>query len=343
MKFLIVKLSSLGDIIHTLPLVYKLRESFPEAQIDWLVGNKGFDFLNLIKELNNVYLLNLSNVLFVRKQKYDFVIDVQGLFKSAFLSKMLLGKKIIGFKNTREFADIFYDEKINAGNLFNTKSHIVDLNLKLISSFVKKETASVKFLIPEIDKPDNKNISMIIDRNQNSSILPSIVVFPGTTWKSKLWPMNYWFELLSSISKSHRLYVCASSNDLKYTQELVDMLDLNKVPYENLIGKTSIKDLIYLIQNIDIVVGLDSAPLHLASAIKNDYGSPEIVGIYGPTSPIRSGPYKVTQNCLYLSELECIACRKKQCPLGHHNCMNNIIPLYVKDMICSKPGKYLEV
>ena len=71
MKFLIVRLSSLGDIIHSLPIVCKLRQKYPDAQIDWLVREKGFELLNLINEIDNVYLLNLKNIFLIQKQKYE--------------------------------------------------------------------------------------------------------------------------------------------------------------------------------------------------------------------------------------------------------------------------------
>ena len=329
MKFLIVKLSSLGDVIHTLPIVHKIRKKYPDAQIDWLVGKKGFELLSVIKELNNVYLLNAQNMLSIQKQKYDFVIDAQGLFKSGLLSKASFGKKIIGFKNTREFADIFYDLKVDVGDLFKTNKHIVDLNLALVSMLVQDLDSGIKFLIPKINKPDS------LQTKKNES-LSKIAIFPATTWKSKLWPMNYWFELLNKISKDFQLYLCASNNDLGYIQQLIKMLDESKAPYENLVGKTNVKDLIYLIQNVDLVIGLDSAPLHLASAINNDHGLPNVIGIYGPTSLKRSGPYNLIEDCLYLSDLECIACRKKTCPLGHHKCMNDIVPEYIEEKIYTK-------
>lgn len=331
MKFLIIKLSSLGDIIHSLPLVYKLRQKYPDAEIDWLVGEKGIELLSLIKEINNVYLLNLKNIFFIQKQKYDYVIDVQGLFKTGFLSRFCFGNKVIGFKNTREFADTFYDKKIDAGNLFKTDKHIVDLNLKLVADLVGGQNEKINFLIPKISKPDNNDISL--SKNKRA------ILFPSTTWESKLWNMDYWFELIGGISKDFEICLCASKNDLRFIQPLIDKLDLNKINYINLVGKTKIKDLIYLIQNSNLVIGLDSAGLHLASAIKNDYASPEVIGIYGPTSPYRSGPYSSIKNTLYLSDMECIACRKKKCPLGHHDCMNRLLPLDIIKVINSKLTK----
>lgn len=328
MKFLIVRLSSLGDIVHTLPIVCQLRESFPNSQIDWLVGKSGYELLSCIPEINNVLLPNFKNISLIQNNSYDYVIDVQGLFKSAFLSKLARGKKIIGFKNTREFSYLFYDEKIDVGNLFNTSRHIVDLNLDLIANITKKKNGKIRFLIPKIKEPANKDLSTI-DKE-------SIVVFPSTTWESKLWSFEYWFHFISKISKDLKVYLCASKNDLVFVSKLLSKLDEFRIPYINLIGKTDIKDLICLIQNVKLVVGLDSFGLHLASAIKNDYGSPEVIGIYGPTSPRRNGPYRQAENCLWLQDLECIGCRKKVCPLGHHKCMNEILPPLLVDMAYSK-------
>ena len=334
MKFLIVRLSSLGDVIHALPIVYALRKQYPKAKIDWLTGNKGYELLSLIKELDNVYLADLKNLSLVKEQNYDYVIDAQGLFKSAFLSKLVKGKKIIGFKEAREFASIFYDVKIETEGLFNSKTHIVNLNLELLDGLIEKESFSdIKFLIPKIFSVENAFISDLVKVNDAK---PSVVIFPCTTWDSKHWKLDYWYESISALSKQYVVYICASKADLELISPLISKLDLNNIKYKNLIGKTKIKDLIYLIQHSDLVIGLDSAGLHLASAIKNDHSSPEVIGIYGPTSVIRNGPYNLSKDCLSLQELECISCRKKKCPLGHHKCMNDIYPGKLLKMADSK-------
>ena len=329
-KFLIVRLSSLGDIIHTLPVVHQLKQNYPDSRVDWLVGKRCCEFLSLIGEIDNVYLPTINNLIQIQKNKYDFVIDVQGLFKSALLSKLSFGKKTIGFKNTREFADKFYDLKIDVGPLFKTSKHIVDLNLELVLPLLNKQLSKVKFLIPKITE------SCLVEDFQISKTKKSIIIFPATTWKSKLWPLNYWYELICELADRFQIYLCASKLDMGLIENLINKLDSNSVNYKNLSGKTTTTDLIYLIQNSNLVIGMDSFGLHLTSAIKNDFGFPEVIGIYGPTSPKRSGPYSQIENCLYLSELECIACRKKICPLGHHACMNKIVPDYVLEMINSK-------
>ena len=333
MKFLIVRLSSLGDIIHSLPLVNQIKQFDPNAKIDWLVGKGGYELLSLIPELDTVYPLSFNSLRLIQKQKYDYVIDVQGLFKSSLISKFCFGKKIAGFKQAREFAPIFYDIKVNGENLFNTTKHIVNLNLKLLSFLEKssksdENTPQIKFSIPKITNPDNENLLKV-----NS---PSIIIFPAARWESKLWPLKHWYELIKDLSSDFSLYVCASSSDVVYLQPLLNDLIENNINFVNLVGKASFKDLIYLIQNTNLVIGLDSFGLHLASAIKNDFGKPDVIGIYGPTSPIRNGPYNLTGECFYLSSLVCIACRKKKCPLKHHACMNNIYPEELKKAVFSK-------
>ncbi len=331
-KFLIVRLSSLGDIVHTLPVVNQLQQNHPDSQIDWLTGKESLRFLSLVDGINNIFLPTINDLIKIINNKYDYVIDVQGLFKSAFLSKISCGTRVVGFKGTREFADVFYDVKVNAGHLFKTNKHIVDLNLELITSLAENVSKNIRFLIPKIKS------SFLSEHIEGVKNRKKIIVFPGTRWQSKQWSLNYWYELIESLSKNHKIFFCAATGDLSYLGDLISRLNMNNIDYVNLAGKTSFSDLIFLIQNSDFVIGMDSFGLHLAAAVKNDYGYPDIVGIYGPTNPARSGPYGQTENCLYLSKLECIGCRKKICPLKHNACMNNIVPEYVLEIVNSKIG-----
>ena len=327
-RFLIVKLSSLGDVVHALPLVSELRSKFPDSRIDWLVGDKGYELLKLIPTLSNVYKLNFDSLRQIRKNQYDYVIDVQGLFKTGLISRFAASKKVIGFKNTREFADLFYDEKINVGNLFKTKKHVVDLNLQLLSGIINNpDSKKINFQIPKL-QPD-KISPLKHDRNKKALLLPS------TTWESKKWDLDHWYELVALISSEYRIIISGATSDIDYIEPLVLKLSKNNILFENFIGKTNINDLIYLIQNVDLVIGLDSGGLHLASAIKNDYGKPNVIGIFGPTSIFRNGIYKEPDHCIYLKDLECIPCRKKICPLGHHKCMQYLTPDKVIPMLKS--------
>lgn len=319
-SFLIIRLSSLGDVIHTLPMVNAIRAAIPDATIDWLIGEKGIGILENIKEINNLYLLNTKNLAQIINKKYDYILDVQGLFKTALIGKYISSStsaKLIGFKNTREFADIFYDLKVDVGNLFDTKKHIIDLNLGLLK-VAGVESENIKFLIPKISAPQNKDL-LAIDFTKKTAL-----TLPATTWESKMWGLNSWLNLIKDLSSKHQILISATSSEKELLNPLIKNLETENIDFINLIGKTNIKDLTYIIQNVDIVYGLDSGGIHLAQAIKHDEGKPDVFGIYGPTSAYRNGLYGNFENSIFKKKLDCIFCRKKKCPLKHHKCMKEL-------------------
>jgi len=315
-------------VVHSLPLISRLRQNINVSKLDWLTGPKGIELLSLARGIDNVYLLNWKNIVKLRQERYDYVLDVQGLFKTGLIAKLINPKTVVGFKGTREFADLFYDIKVDAGKLFDTKKHIIDLNLELLSvigSSPNLPNGKELFSLPE---PDKTNLT---------SSRKKVLILPSTTWASKLWGLNYWFELICYLEKSFDVSIAASKHDEEYLLPLIEKLKSQNVQFRNYIGKTNIQDLICLIQSMNLVIGLDSGGLHLASAIGYDFGNPQVIGIYGSTSVSRNGPYGFIQNCISLSELECIACRKKKCPLFHHKCMVELVP----DLVIQKVSSVL--
>lgn len=315
-KFLIVKLSSLGDIVHTLPFANRLKELFSNSQIDWLIGKKGVELLSLIDGIN-VYELNLKNILRLRKNKYDYVFDVQGLLKTAFISRFI-GKNVIGFSKTKEPVQLLYDKKVNV----DFSKHIIDLNLSLLQAVSDSNISRVNFGISKV-----KSKTVTLGKGKN------VLILPTTTWASKMWSLNYWVRLIRDLSISFNVIISALKHESSYLEPLFNQLNSENIIYKNLVGKTSIRDLIYVIQNVDLVIGVDSGGLHLASAMKHDYGLPNVIGIYGPTSISRNGPYNMSENALTVKNLNCLGCWKKTCPLGHHKCMNDLVPEYVIDKV----------
>ncbi|MDA0772300.1 MAG: lipopolysaccharide heptosyltransferase I, partial [Cyanobacteria bacterium] len=138
MRILIIKLSALGDIVHTIPALNALQAQYPQAQIDWLVYQSFAPILENQEALNQVIKLEnkkLSTLLRaskqLKKQNYDLVIDFQGLIKTALMAR-LISKSTRGFNKPREkLASIFYQEKIDAGNIMDNDMHIIDKNLRL--------------------------------------------------------------------------------------------------------------------------------------------------------------------------------------------------------------------
>ena len=137
-RILIVRLGSLGDIVHTLPLAAALRRGFPSARIDWVVDERHHEFLDLVSVINRCIVWRTRSVSAwrsiggviteLRREHYDVVLDSQGLLKSAALARMAGGRRVIGFPRThlREpAARFFYDEQCSP----STRRHVVELNL----------------------------------------------------------------------------------------------------------------------------------------------------------------------------------------------------------------------
>ena len=144
LKILIIRLSAIGDTIHTLPMVYELRKSFPNAQIDWVVEQKAKQFVENNPLLDNVFVVeklcfkNFSKVETVinkiRETVYDIAIDTQQLLKSGVFLHFVKAKRKIMLSGARELSFIFANEIVKAKhNLFDPNYHVIYRNLELVS------------------------------------------------------------------------------------------------------------------------------------------------------------------------------------------------------------------
>ena len=333
-KILIIRLSAIGDTIHSLPVIAALKKSFPDTSIHWLVESESAFLLennpivdkviifdkNLYKKLGFCLKTIISVIKLLsdlKKEHYDIAIDIQGLFKSGIFTWLSSAKRRIGFKNTRELAEYFLTERIDTGNIFDESEHITQKNLRL-AEYLGAENVSVNFVLPIIpDEIKNKVDSLLFNINPN---LPTMAILPATLWKSKHWPITYWQQLLKYLENKVNLIIIGSQKDLTLANEITQYIQPDNL--HNLTGKTNLIDLIEIFNRTDIVVGVDTGTLHLAVAT----GKPKIISILGPTSAIRNGAFG--QVNLY-SQLPCQPCNKKICPLKNNNymlCLKSIKP-----------------
>jgi ADP-heptose:LPS heptosyltransferase len=161
-----------------------------------------------------------------------------------------------------------------------------------------------------------------------------IVLIPGTTWDSKIWPVDQWCRLavLLAGSQTCQIILVGGPKEQSINQRIES--ELKKVAntwVANLTGKTSLLELIAIFKRVDLVVGADTGPLHLAAAL----GQPKIVGIYGSTPVKRNGPYG--EHCLSIAlGLDCQPCFEKVCPLGTTACLKEMSAQYVFDRIAKE-------
>ncbi len=284
-RFLVVRLGSLGDIVHTFPAVAGLRETFPSADIVWLthprwkllVESSGLATQIWTTEIRSFQSLR-NSIGALRGVSWDAAIDYQGLWKSAALPFFGGVKRRIGFssESIREFGvPLLYTDKVHC-----TAIHIADQNGELsLRAGARNPVAPLKLSVPQIDDCGIRDylLKLGLDRY--------IVLSPGGGWRSKCWPPERFGQLSQLIRDSLGLRCVVNygpgEDDLALAVRECSG-DADPVPYNGPLGP-----LMALLRNAACIVGGDTGPLHLAIAL----GTPA-VAVFGPTDPARNGPYR---------------------------------------------------
>jgi len=329
-KILIVKLSALGDVVQTLPSLTLLKKVFPDSEVDWVVDERNAEILDKHPYINKLLIFSNNNFHFfkrfknflknLRTERYDAVIDYQGLLKSGIITGLSKAKYKIGFSNHREGSPFFYNIKLPPydKNLHAVRRYIL-LTKNVIEILGKSENLKSSEEIPDPIFPSD-----ILNKNLEFIRKPYIVFVPSARWETKWWPYFCWeglIELCKDIAQKFDIFITGgpSNTELKYWAEE----QKRKYPYVySLVGKLSLKELAILIKNSKAVVSVDTGPMHIASAFKKP-----TIALFGPTSPERTGPWAGKFKVLK-SSLSCSPCFKKKCE--NQICMSKILPEEVK-------------
>jgi heptosyltransferase-1 len=265
MRILVVRLSSMGDVIHALPAVASLKHSFPHSRVTWVIRTRWMPLLEGNPFVDEVipFERDLRGILEARKKlrggKFDLAIDFQGLIQSALVASAARPDRIAGFHRSQvreKAATLFYSTCVQTRG-----PHVVDRNLELVAAAGASSllhTFSLPDGSPEGDLPDGK----------------FVLASPLAGWGSKQWPVEFYQELAS------RLDIPLVVNG---PPGAADILSTIRGAHVHLSG---ISGLIHATRRAQAVVGVDSGPLHLAAAL-----SKPGVAIFGPTDPQRNGPY----------------------------------------------------
>ncbi len=283
-RFLVVRLGSLGDIVHTFPAVAALRSSFPGAQIVWLAHPRWVDLVassNLATEIWPIDSRDLSNVRAlvakIRAQCWDAAIDYQGLWKSALLPFFGGVHKRIGFSSEtiREFGvPLLYTNRVRAKGV-----HIADQNGELsLCAGASGAVAPVKLLVSEAHR------QRVCSDLKAAGIDRYIVLSPGGGWRSKCWPAERFGELCRKIHGT--LSTQCVINYGPGEEELAAAVKAASGGAEPVAYDGELGPLMALLEGAQCIVGGDTGPLHLAIALGT-----KAVAIFGPTNPARNGPY----------------------------------------------------
>jgi len=300
MRILIIKPSSLGDIVHALPTVNLIRRKYPEAHISWLVNDTLTSLLQHSPILDKIIpferrrfgsLTQLPRfakfLTALRERRFDIVIDLQGLFRSGIITWATRARRRIGLSDAREGAGVFYNGIVRV-----PRAHAVDRYL-LAARYLGCDSTPVEFPLG-------------VSKSVTSEGL--IAVNPSARWSTKLWGDDKFADLIRRLP-SDRVVLTGSATE----RAQIDKIAQGR---RNLAGQTDLFQLAELYRRCQVVITNDSGPMHLAAAV----GTP-VVAIFGPTDPALTGPYG-KQHVVLRAGVPSSPCFKDSCANRvHMECM----------------------
>jgi lipopolysaccharide heptosyltransferase I len=358
-RILLVKPSAVGDVIHTVPVLARLRQRYPKARIDWLLTPALADLIRHHPALSNVVLFDrrcfarfgriwvatreLAGLLFdLRRARYDLVIDLHGQFRSAVFAlatrapvrigfdrprhktgprRLVDAAYVHGWTGAREGAWIAYTHRIPIPSL---DVHAVDRYL-WIAPLLGLAEGPPDFSIPL----PQAAVTGVADRLAQSGVRrePYAVLVPGTTWETKHWPPESFAAVGRHLSRSGRRVVLAGSADERPRCRAVAAACPGAV---DLSGQTTLTELAALLAGASICVTNDSGSMHLAVAV----GRP-VVSVFGPTDPLWIGPYGRPGAVVQAAGIDCAPCylRKLSACRHGHACMTEATAAMVIERI----------
>jgi heptosyltransferase-1 len=328
--FLIVRLGSLGDVIHGIPAAAALRCAYPHARVDWLVDPRYEELLNLVECIDRRVPFDPRDLLRggarawgtlreLRRTKYDAIIDLQGLLKSAVLSRVVHARQTIGFPRShlREpLAQLFYTHAPDPG----PATHVIDKNLALVAELgVVDRTVRFPIAIPR-----TPTVALARERVKGAEYA---LINPGAAWPNKRWPPERFGAVAAAIHRDFglRSLVVWGPGESSLADAVVAASGRAAEPAP----PTTITDLVGLARAARLMVSGDTGPLHIAGAV----GTP-IVALFGPTFPERNGPWSPRD--VVLSRVSQCSCRYERRCRNAAACIDDITVSEVCDAVARR-------
>jgi len=323
-RILIIRFSSIGDILLTTPFIRQVRTKFPQARIDYVIKEQFWDLIRFNPHINNIYKLKSESGIEglkqlteeLQKNDYDYVFDLHGSLRSNFICKRLKNPTITKInKNKLNRALLVYIK-------WNRYKAVVPIPQRYLD-VGKFAGISDDFYGLEIfwkDGVEKKKTDILI--NNKIYKKPYIVLVPGAGYFTKQWPVEYFKEFIKSFTEKRDEKIVLLGN--KNEKALNETLLISK-QVRNLSGKLSLLEAATIINDSKALLSNDSGMMHMAGAVNTP-----LVSVFGSTSrELGFFPYRSKSQVVENNELWCRPCShigRKKCPLSHFKCMRSLKP-----------------
>jgi heptosyltransferase I len=329
LKILILKPSSLGDVVHALPVLRLLKLHRPESEVFWWIDSSLAGLLEDDPDLAGIFHFPRrrwaapghwpeiwSGVRAMQHERFDIAIDLQGLARSAIFTWLANAELKFGLDHPREGARAAYDliaPRSASG------SHAVDHYLTVLSLLDVPVHDSFDWL------PERPHVIATVRQKWNPDTNHWIALLPGARWQNKRWPIENFVELARLLLRHApdlKLAILGGGGD-HVLGAAISAVEPSRCL--DLTGKTSLPEMVEWIRLSALVVTNDTGPMHVAAALRRP-----VVALFGPTDPDWTGPYRQRNNVLQTNQIECVPCMKDYCshaePLA---CLRTITPAQV--------------
>ncbi len=328
-RILLIKPSSLGDIVHAFPVVSAIKTQWPGSHITWVVKQQWADLVERAEGIDRVWPVEMTVRSWIREgralraQRFDLAIDLQGLFRSGILARFSGAPTRIGFANGREGSPWFYTQRVPVPN---PDIHAVDRYLSVAAALGASLTDKPRFDF-RLPEKDVTAVRELCRRRGFSVDRPWVAMNIGSRWPTKRWPLASFAAVVDQLHETHRdpVVMIGGEDERAYMNKLRALTDR---PFIDLIGDIPLGYLPALLSKATVMITNDSGPMHIAAAL----GVP-VIAIFGPTSAARTGPYGDGHQVL-TNRIPCSPCFSRVC---RHDpaleCLHLIKPAHVVDVI----------
>ena len=324
-SYLLIRLTSLGDIIHTLPAFAALRRHRPRARIAWIVGPGGRPILEMARGLDEIIVLGGDGWRRRLRSEERIALDFQGLLKSALVGRIARARRRIGFSrpNLREpLAGLFYSDRIGP---VSEDDHVIRKNLKLLQAIgIDDETIEFPLVVP--DDLVAKTRAKVEAAGFVAADKRPILLNTGAAWTSKRWRPEKWAVVAARLKSRGLPLLLLWGNEAEkaIADEVGRTAGVTRAPF------LSIPEVMALLRTAALLVSGDTFALQAACAL-----SVPVVGIFGPTNPARNGPFRPEDRVAF-RQLDCSLCYKREC--GNLRCLDELDPEEVASLALERLG-----